>query len=255
MGFGNLPPENIKKLYKNLKEQFIEYLNFLDIDKIPTHEKDDGDYRKIKYTILPKGTFLRFRSHKRIKHLEDRPIWADYSYTTGKLSFLDEDKDYSKGMEYYFGEYMNLIQLQKDLVILHWPVNYDRLAAPNIKNKNNSFNTTRRAKSSAVRATTIRRSRSVTSDIENWARLLCVPIYREAFPEKLEPFKNYVGICRDGYTMDFFYKFTGPIAKKFKEIKDKLMPKMVGFREICITNVSPATVRLISSTYEPVAEK
>jgi hypothetical protein len=252
MGFGNLPPENIKRLYKRLKERFIEYLDFLDIENIPTYEKDDGDYRRIKYTILPKGTFLRFRSREKIFKLENRPIWADYSYTTGKLSFLDEDEDYSKGMEYYFGKYMNIIQLQKDLVILHWPVNYERLTAPNIKNKNNSFNTTRRAKAKTMR---IRRNASVTSEIENLARLLCVPIYRERYPEAFESFQKYAGICREGYTMDFFYKFAGPTAKKFKEIKNKLMPKMGGFREICITNVSPATVRLISSTYEPVPEK
>lgn len=240
-----------EKLKKVLEDRFLEYLDSLGPDDIPTLERDDGTYNRIKYTILPKGTMLRFRSRQPVRALENRPIWADYSHLLGKKSFLDQDEDYSKGMEYYFGKYMNIIELKRDLTILHMPVNYNKVQAPILHS--NSLNRTRRFRSSSARTMRIRpRNMNVTSEMEGMVRTLCVPFIRERHPKIFAKYAPYAGICRDGYTLDFFYRFMAPGSKFFKRIKERLFPKMEGWREICITNVTPATVRLVTSIYQPV---
>lgn len=228
-------------------EDFLAYMNSVDPAEIPIKDRDDGNYDRIKYTVIPAGTQFRFRSKDKVRRLQSRPIWADYSHTLGKESFLDEDEDYSKGMEYYFGEWMNTIELLQDMTIIHMPVNYDRITAPRLNRRNtrkNPNNSTKR----------IRRNLNVTAEMEAFVRLLCIHTKRERAPPEIGArFRNYSEtFCRDGYTMDFFYRIAGPAAKKFKEIREKLFHKMAGFREICLTNVTPETVKLVKSEFKPV---
>ena len=244
----SLPPEltnnERKTLTQRLGDEFVTYLESINWDNVPVQYRDNGKYNAIKYTVVPAGTRFRFRSIRQLDFLLDRPIWADYSQMLGKPSFLDEDEDYSKGMQHYFGPYMNTIELLKDLTILHMPVNYGRITAPNI-----TRNTTRRLKYK----NRITRNMNITADIESFVRVLCVPGHRKRFETFGKRFKNFpTAICRDGYTMDFFYRLSGPAAEQFRKIREKLLPKMAGWREICITNVSPKTVRLVESVYAPV---
>jgi hypothetical protein len=234
-----------KTLKQRLGDEFVTYMESINWHNIPVQDRDNGKYNAIKYTVLPAGTRLRFRSNRYLDFLQNRPIWADYSQTLGKPSFLDEDEDYSKGMEYYFGPYMNTIELLQDLTILHMPVNYGHVTTPNI-----TRNTTRRLRPK----NRITRNMNVTADMESFVRILCVPGHRKRFETVAKRFKNVpTTVCRDGYTMDFFYRLGGPAAEKFREIREKLFPKMAGWREICITNVSPKTVRLVESVYMPTS--
>lgn len=242
------PPElsetNRKRLQDLLFTEFTDYLNTVDAEHIPVYERDDGNYDTLKYTVLPQGTRLRFRSRQQLHWLDPKPIWADYSQLLGKPSFLNEEKDYAMGMQYYFGSWVNTIELRKDMTILHMPINYERIIAPRL-------NRTNKRRNNATRR--IRRNINITSDFEAMVRMLCVPSWRartSPYKEKLN--KYNIGLCRDGYTMDFFYKLAGTRGKGFEGMKNRLLTKMEGFREICLTNVTRKTVKLIDSVYAPV---
>jgi hypothetical protein len=157
-------------------------------------------------------------------------------------------------MEHYFGRYMNTIELLHDMTIIHFPVNYNLVTAPNVSryvNKNN--NRTRRLINRNKRTLRIERPLDFTAEMEGIVRALCVKKTREKYKKTAELLKNHnVSLCRDGYTLDFFYRFAGADAKKFKEIQNRLWSKMAGWREICLTNVTPRTVRLVESVYKPV---
>ncbi len=245
------PPEgsetNRKQLKNILYNNFTEYLNALDVEHIPVYEEDDGNYDIIKYTIIPKGTRFRFRSRKELHWLDNRPIWADYSESTGSLSFLNQERNAAIGMQHYFGAWVNTIELRKDMTILHMPINYSRVTAP-LLNRNNTTKRIRRNTSTKRN----RRSLNVTADMEMMVRSLCIPSWRKRSIYKDSLNKYNATICRDGYTMDFLYHLTDRPNSKFHGLRERLLSTMEGRREICLINVTPKTVKLIGSVYAPI---
>jgi len=245
------PPErsdnNTKKLKNTLFTTFTEYLNTIGTESIPVYEHDDGNYDTIKYTIIPKGTQFRFRSRQQLHWLDNRPIWADYSETTGSPSFLNQEKNASLGMQYYFGYWVNTVELRKDMTILHMPINYSRITVP-LLNRNN--NTKRIRRNNTTKR--IRRNINVTADMELMVRSLCIPNWRKRSIYKNALNKYNSTICRDGYTMDFLYHLTDKPNSKFHGVRERLLSSMEGRREICLVNVTPKTVKLVDSVYSPV---
>lgn len=247
------PPEesknNRKKITNTLFTNFTDYLNTINIETIPVYDRDDGNYDSIKYTILPKGTRLRFRSRQQLHWLDNRPIWADYSETTGSPSFLNQEKNAALGMQFYFGAWINTIELRKDLTILHMPINYSRITAP-LLNRNNTTKRIRRNNTTKR----VRRNLNVSADMELMVRSLCVPSWRKRSVYKEQLNKYNSTMCRDGYTMDFFYHLLDKPNSKFHGLRERLLASMEGRREICLINVTPKTVKLIESTYAPIEE-
>ena len=137
---------------------------------IPVYDHNDGEYKEMKYTVLRPGLKLQFRSKKRMTNelIEDRPMWLDYSASTGKPSFLHQTGNLNGRiaslMISRFGFWINTMVVKKPITILHFPVDYTQ---PNSDDSYISF-------------------------YEGVIRNLCVDYqYR---------------ICANGYTLDFAFK-------------------------------------------------
>ena len=144
--------------FGNYKEKLIKYF-----EENPEASEDDGNYDKIKFTILKKGTILYHRQKDNGKKRYD--IWLDYSGREKngvklKDSFLDKPH-----IKEYFGDWLMKYKVNKDLIIIHFPINYDEID----KKQNKSLN--------------------VPSFLESGIRTICSRwVYK---------------FCVDGYTLDF----------------------------------------------------
>ncbi len=206
---------------KKYKQNDLEFpMKF--VDAIHNATDNNGDYSWYKYTILPTGTRLYFRSKNKITVLQNRSrdlqnkwlgMWLNYSTVTGKPSYIIENKRTDskilQGMIKKFGPYLNLVETTQPLKILHFPVDYTKTKSTDLH--------------------------SYTSEIEPVIRAICAD---------RPDFFNTNNICVDGYTLDFLYR-----SENAKEALTDIGKNVKGFREICLlgTGGKEPKIKLISS--------
>lgn len=89
---------------------------------------DDFDYKLPKFSIIEKGTkFYRRQKENNFESI-NQEIWLDYTGTMSecKISFLKDTSDeyteeYLNRTKLYFGEHLMQFQVNKDLLIFHFP--------------------------------------------------------------------------------------------------------------------------------------
>lgn len=120
---------NINKKYSQDFKTLNEALRFIKTLS-PGELTDDFNYDLPKFSIIPKGTVFYRRQKTNSFDSVSREIWLDYTGTISlsPFSYLkDTNKEYTP--EYltntiqYFGEFLMKFEVNKDLLILHFPLN------------------------------------------------------------------------------------------------------------------------------------
>lgn len=134
------------KTYTNMKEFLANKERLYDPTyfRNPTESNEttvnDGDYSKFKYTFLQPGQIFFFRSQRVLTNLQyyrNKYTWVDYTGGIGKAPFLtappaDATDETSRQLRIvntklteYFGEWLNFIEIQRPIKIIHFPVDYE----------------------------------------------------------------------------------------------------------------------------------
>ena len=184
--------ENLEEFKNELKKE-LHINNFHDMKYKPAlvYDRDDNDYSKIKYTLVPKNTYFIRRQKNFDTWTQNHAMWLDYSgriYNDkqNKNSFLLEPvfSRYKDVLD-KLGNYLTIYRVRKDFPVFHFPYidsfdeNYDKTKL------------------------------NVVAGYESWLSYMCVD--------------NRSNFCGDGYTCDtltfFNYDARDPIYEPgYREI-------------------------------------